>query len=131
MVKKLKTKKITTAIATITVDEDNIVHTEYKNSVHITLQDSIRDVEIALELGKDEKVLSLANITNVKSIEQKARQYYSSPEAERAFKAVALIVGSPISKMMGNFFIGLNKPKVPLQLFNTTEDGLAWLKEMK
>lgn len=81
-----------------------------------------------MEVGKGEKVLSIVNITNVKSIEQKARQYYSSPEAERAYKTVALIVGSPVSKMLGNFFIGLNKPKVPLKLFNSEEEGVAWLK---
>ena len=113
-----------------TVDENYIIHADYDNLVDITLQDAIREVEIALEVGKGKKVLSLTNITDVKSIEQKARQYYSGPEAERAYKAVALIVRSPVSKMLGNFFIGLNKPTMPLQLFNTEKEGLAWLKGM-
>ena len=113
-----------------TIDENNIIHADYDKFADITLQDAIREVNIALEIGKGEKVLSIINITNVKSIEHKARQYYSSPEAERAYKAVALIVNSPISKMLGNFFLGLNKPKMPVKLFDIKEKGLTWLKGM-
>lgn len=127
----MEDKKYTHPKATFTIDENNIIHADYDNFVDITFQDAIREVEIALAVGKGEKVLSLINITDVKSIEQKARQYYSGPEAERAYKAVALIVNSPVSKMLGNFFIGLNKPTMPLQLFNTEQEAIAWLKGKK
>jgi hypothetical protein len=40
---------------------------------------------------------------------------------------VALLVGSPVTRVIGNFFIGLNKPRWPVRLFRSESDALAWL----
>jgi hypothetical protein len=41
---------------------------------------------------------------------------------------VALLVGSPMSRAIGNFFIGLNKPLIPTRLFVSEPEALAWLR---
>jgi hypothetical protein len=114
--------------ASITVDENNIFHFCYHFSFDITLEDAMLEIAFCTAAGGGERVAALVNITNVKSVNREARQYYSSEDADRAYKAVALIVNSPVSKMLGNFFMGLNKPPMPLKLFNLEEDGIAWLK---
>jgi len=43
--------------------------------------------------------------------------------------AVALIVATPLSRMMGDFFLTVSKPKVPTRLFDDEESALAWLKK--
>ena len=35
----------------------------------------------------------------------------------------------PLGRMMGNFFINVNKPKAPTRLFDDEAPALAWLKE--
>jgi hypothetical protein len=114
--------------SSITVDENNIFHFDYHHSVDITLEDAMIEIAFCAEVGGGEMVAALVNITHAKSVNQEARKYYSSEDAERVYKAVALIVNSPVSKMLGNFFIGLNKPPMPLKLFNSEEEGVAWLK---
>jgi hypothetical protein len=42
--------------------------------------------------------------------------------------AVALIVGTPLSRMMGNLFINVNRPPTPTRLFDHEAPALAWLK---
>lgn len=42
--------------------------------------------------------------------------------------AVALIVGTPLSRMMGNFFLAVSKPMAPTRLFDDEASGLAWLE---
>ena len=42
--------------------------------------------------------------------------------------AVALIVGTPLSRIMGNFFLSVNKPPYPVRLFDDEASGLAWLQ---
>jgi hypothetical protein len=43
--------------------------------------------------------------------------------------AVALIVGTPLSRMMGNFFLGVSKPMAPTRLFDDEATALIWLRE--
>ena len=35
---------------------------------------------------------------------------------------------SPLTRAIGNFFLGLNKPLMPTRLFTSEEEALAWLK---
>lgn len=43
--------------------------------------------------------------------------------------AVALIVGTPLSRMMGNVFLSVSKPMAPTRLFHDEASALAWLQE--
>jgi len=43
--------------------------------------------------------------------------------------AVALIVGTPLSRMMGKFFLNVSKPMAPTRLFDDEASALAWLQE--
>ena len=45
----------------------------------------------------------------------------------RVWSETALVVGSPVSRVIGNFFVGLNRPKYPLRLFDDQEFATAWL----
>ena len=42
--------------------------------------------------------------------------------------AVALVVGTPLSRMLGNLLIMVNRPRFPVRLFDNEESALAWLK---
>jgi len=64
----------------------------------------------------------------LKSISRDARHYLASDEAEAHVKALALIVGTPVSKVFGNCFLGIRKHKVPTRLFTSDDAALAWLK---
>jgi hypothetical protein len=42
--------------------------------------------------------------------------------------AVALIVGTPLTRMMANFFLSVNKPIFPTRLFDDEASAVAWLE---
>jgi hypothetical protein len=42
--------------------------------------------------------------------------------------AVGLIVGTPLTRMMANFFMSVNKPSFPTRLFDTEASAVAWLQ---
>ena len=65
----------------------------------------------------------LMDISRVRSLSRDARNHFAHSDGVREiFSCVALVVGSPLSRAVGNFFIGLNKPGMPTRLF-TSEDG--------
>ena len=55
----------------------------------------------------------------------------SSLEATKYLTAAALIIANPVSRIIGNFFMGLNKTAFPFQLFTNQEEALKWLKSFK
>ena len=42
--------------------------------------------------------------------------------------AVGLIVGTPLSRVMGNFFVSVTRPPYPMRLFDDEASALAWLR---
>ena len=42
-------------------------------------------------------------------------------------RATALLTSSPVSKTIGNFFMGLNKPLSPTRLFTNSDKAIQWL----
>ena len=46
----------------------------------------------------------------------------------KLFLAQAIIVDSPVSRLIGSFFLGLNKPPFPTKLFTSEADAVEWLK---
>ena len=70
----------------------------------------------------------LANIKGVKSITKEAREYLAE-EGTRLVKAGAIIIGSPLNKMLGNIFLTINNPKVPTKLFTDEKEAKEWLRQ--
>ena len=64
----------------------------------------------------------------MKSLSREARHYYASDEAAKVARAVALIVGTPVSRVLGNFYLGLSNPHLPTRLFSSEGEALEWLK---
>lgn len=44
--------------------------------------------------------------------------------------AVALVVGTPISRMMGTFFTAVNRPKTPVRVFDDEPSAVAWVQDL-
>lgn len=94
---------------------------------------SLRDAEeihhavVALYAGSIHPLL--VDIREVKAISREARKFFASPAAADTTCAVALLVGSPVSRTIGNFFVSLNKPNFPVRLFTDESEAKAWLQE--
>jgi len=73
----------------------------------------------------------LMDIRKARGISREARAMFASTEAATIFAATALLIGSPLSRALGNFFLGLNKPQMPTRLFTSEAEALSWLREAK
>ena len=71
----------------------------------------------------------LVHINNVKHVTKEARDYFGSKESCQKIKCCAIITNSPITRVLGNFFLSLNKPLVPTKMFTNEERAKEWLSE--
>lgn len=69
----------------------------------------------------------LADIRQAKSVSREARALFG--EAADRYAALALLAGSLPTQVIANFFIGLNRPKVPTQMFTDEAKALTWLRQ--
>jgi hypothetical protein len=95
----------------------------------MTLEDGKESTRISAEMVNHTPRPLLCDLTNVVKMTQDCRRHFAGPEHAKTFSKAALIVTSPISRIIGNFFLGLNKPLKPTRLFTNKGDALVWLKE--
>ncbi len=88
---------------------------------NIDAQESIRD-----GMNK-EKIRVLIDMTEITEISKEARDYFANERTASIQRATALLIRSPVSRVIGNFFMGLNKPISPTRLFTDPQIAIEWL----
>lgn len=83
-----------------------------------------------VKFSEGESYPCLFDITSVKEFTGEARNYLAN-EGNDLVLASAILTNSPVSKMIGNFFIAVNKPKNPTRIFTSKENALEWLEQFK
>jgi hypothetical protein len=100
----------------------------FKPEININLP-LVKDlVQWRLNISSGNSYPVLMDIRALKSITKEAREYMASKEASEGIKACALLVESPFTKFLGNFFVQINKPVVQTQVFKNEAEAINWLK---
>jgi hypothetical protein len=108
--------------------QDGILRGECFQGAEETLEDAKEQLVHQRKMIAGTPLPFLMDIRGVRSLSREARAYFASAEAAQVFQATALIVSSPLSRAIGNFFLGLNRAQMPTRLFTTEADALAWLR---
>lgn len=71
----------------------------------------------------------LTDISAPHETELAVRRYGASEIAREVTRRLALLVRTPVSRMLGNAFLLAKRPPYPVRLFNEPGPALAWLAE--
>jgi hypothetical protein len=93
-----------------------------------TVAEAQENVSALAALAGGEPVLLIVDVRRARALSKEARSYFTGPHAGRLLRGLALWIGSPTSKVIGNFFISLSRPAVPVRLFTSEDEAAAWLK---
>ena len=85
-------------------------------------------LRIGLEIVEHPPVPTLVLMQEIARVDREARAFFASTEYLSLTSQSALVVGSPVSRVIGNFFVGLNRLKYPCELFDDPELAIAWLR---
>ncbi|MBL4752065.1 MAG: hypothetical protein JKY52_00485 [Flavobacteriales bacterium] len=113
--------------------KDGIVIAEFKPNLTIDLETAKLAVRSRKQVGNGEDYPVLVDIRNVKRIEEDARKYLASAEATEYVKAGAIIKDGFMLNLLANWFLKIDKPKVPSRLYNGSQIKMAmrWLELFK
>ena len=125
----MEAQAVLTRTAKIWLDADGIVRITSLPGAHETLEDAQRTVATVVTLAAKTPRPVLVDLRAIGSQSRDARQYFGVQGAAAGVLGTAILAGSPVSRLVGNFFLGFGKPDRPAKLFTSEEDALAWLKE--
>lgn len=108
--------------------DDGICRTKTKPQAEITLKEAMENSLAVSSFYKDKKFPLLVDARNVKTMAKEARKHFSTNGRETKITSMAIMVTSPLSRVIGNFFMGMNKPLVPARLFDDEDEAVDWLK---
>jgi len=109
------------------MEGEDLVFAYYKKGCIITdkVATNLIDQRLLLQDGKICKGIFI--ISHLGTVTPEAREILST-EGIKGLSKAALITSSSFNAFIGNIFIQMNKPKIPIKLFKTQEEGLKWLK---
>jgi len=83
----------------------------------------------ALAPGKPHPML--VDITLLRSISRDARTFFARQTTDSGISAVALLIASPLARVVGNFFMRASPATVPTRLFTSRDEARSWLHNFK
>lgn len=121
-------ESVETSLSRIWLDDDGILHTVNRPGSCFDLEAAQENLYAARRFLNGRKVPVAVDLRGTLSMSRPARQYYASEEGAFDTLATALIVDSPVERIIGNFFIGLQRPRAPVKLFDVKDEAVKWLK---
>ena len=121
--------KIETTVADLWMDTEGLIHIHFKPTTAHGAAEACEVVEAHNELAAGVPCLVLANIQGVTvGANRAARQHYVSPVSAKYKLGMAMLVQSPMQRMLGNIFLRINRPPYPTRIFSHEQEALQWLR---
>ncbi len=129
MIKQQQFIDLSHAVISLTKDAHILIQIKEDQEIDLPEIEEINAAKNKLAQNKPNTVIfATPQIGNI-SIE--AMRFSASKEVYHNAIAKAIVANSLSSRLIGSFFIKMNKPPAPTRLFKTIEEATVWLNHMK
>lgn len=106
---------------------ENIVENVVHDNVTIDVEDVIEIKKANKELTNGNRYVVLVDSGMITTITKEGRELSASAEFQENTLAKALFVRSIGHRLIGNFYLKVNKPVIKTKIFDCREKALEWL----
>jgi hypothetical protein len=110
---------------------DGIIHIQFEIGFVGDIEDAKNQVRIFDQLRGGQKALILAICEEDNSFTRESREYVAGEEVSAIVGADAFVVKGLASRILGNGYLRINKPKRPTRLFNSSSSAVQWLRQFQ
>ena len=111
--------------------QDGIAYLVHKEGKKATLKSAIKETKIHQQLCSGSKLPLFADIREMISADIQSRDYGNSEVTINTYQAVAILVGNPITRIIGSFFLKIQKPPYPVKMFTKKVNAIRWLQQFR
>ena len=119
---------VTTNTLSMWRSDDGMIHIKVLAHAKMSLADAKEGNRLAWDLSDGKRRPRFCDYTEIHSQDAECRAYYASQETSKTCLACAILIGSPVSRVIGNFYLGLNRPSTPTRLFTSKPQAIEWLR---
>lgn len=120
---------LTSRCCSFRLDPQGFVRATMNEGADFERADATEAVSVTWKVAGEKRRSVLVDMRGVRSQTRDAREYFMSDEVAGRISAVALLVGSPLSRMIGNFFLRIGDHRIPTRIFTADAAATAWLLE--
>jgi len=108
--------------------EAGLLYIRYHKNIVINHEAAVRIVADRLRLQNGISYPALCDIRGVEEVDKRGRDYLAR-EGSILLKAVAFIVGNPMSNIISYFYIKTTKPLIPTEAFHDIYEAKLFLED--
>ena len=120
---------IHTSVADVFTEQDGTVVLRFLSGSHVTAEATREVMRAQISAACGGKRPTLADLRGIARSERGSRELAAGPEIAAVTLRVALLVGNPVSRIFGNFFLRVTRPAYPARIFTDEASARRWLVE--
>ena len=117
---------IDTKVARVCRCADSVIEVRMRDGAVVALPEMEEILAAQVELVQGPCVV-LVDSRPINSMTREAQERTANTASDRDTRAVAILIDSPVSALLGNFFLTLGRPVYPTRLFRNEDEARAWL----
>lgn len=106
--------------------DNSVVKVHINEGTHIRLREAEKLMQTISGLSKYTSRPIVVDLTQIASIETSAKLYFISKRTDNHNLCMAMVIVSPIGKMVANFSLLFQHPGCPTRYFNSETAALRW-----
>jgi hypothetical protein len=106
---------------------DRFIFGVFHPGTEVSGDDARENIAASLRIANGRKLPVLVDLRAVRAQSAESRTVFAGAEAATFTAACALVIGSPLSRVLGNFYLGFNRPPTPTRLFVSVDEAMTWL----
>ena len=115
----------------MTVHDDLLIEFKVKKNVTLQASDVWESRDLSVNYISNKKFYVLFEGDEDAEISGDARRAGASEEYTHHVAALALYSNKLHEKIIGSLFLKINKPKLPTKFFDSREEAINWLKNLR
>jgi hypothetical protein len=109
---------------------DDVLYGNILKKAHVDVVEIKENFEARKPLLDPERPIPwILDLTEIDKITKEGRALSST--LTEGMSAIAIIISSGLSKIIGNYAIMINRPAIPTKLFNSITDARLWVRDYK
>jgi hypothetical protein len=117
-----------TPTSTLWFDENGILCTVAKKGPQRTIEEIKKDIESIRNTLENKKICLLIDATDAGESSRETQDLVAE-EFPKFVKALGVISGSALGRMLVNLFLNLKEQPYPTKMFNDEKEAKEWLKQ--
>jgi hypothetical protein len=116
-------------VARVGAEPDGTVVLVFEPGCQLDAENTVGVVRAHIAAAAGQKRPTLADLRGMRSATREARELGAAADVVAITLRMAILVGNPVTRVLGNFFMLVTSPKYPTKVFTEEAAARAWLRE--